>query len=85
MGRVKSLHKIIEMVNMHLILPIKQIELKGVSSSEKNLNVFKREEYYTSLFSAPQNGRKGSMELRGVGGKVSINQTRTICEAVVSE
>lgn len=59
MGRVKSLHKIIEMVNMHLILPIKQIELKGVSSSEKNLNVFKREEYYTSLFSPPRMEERG--------------------------
>lgn len=73
------------MVNMHLILPIKQTELNGVSSFEKNLNVFKREEYYTSLFFFPQDGRKGSMELRDMGGKVSINQTPIICEAVLSE
>jgi len=42
------------MVNMHLILPIKQRELKGVSSFEKNLTVFKGEEYYTSLFFFPE-------------------------------
>lgn len=31
-------------------LPIEQRELKGVCSFEENLNVFKREEYYTRLF-----------------------------------
>lgn len=46
---------------------------KGVSSFEKNLNVFKREKYYTSFFfSFFLNRRKGYMELRDEGGKVSI-------------
>lgn len=42
--------RITEMVNMHLILSIEQRELKGASSYEKNLTVFKGEEYDTSLF-----------------------------------
>lgn len=61
-GQGEVIAWIIEMVNMHLILPIEQRQLKA-SSSEKNLNVFKREEYYTNL-PFPQHGRKGYMELR---------------------
>lgn len=67
-GQGEVIAWIIEMVNMHLILPIEQRELKGASSSEKNLNVFKREEYYTSLSPPPapphKHGRKEYMELR---------------------
>jgi hypothetical protein len=37
---------------MHLILSIKQRELKGVSS-RKSLNVFKREEYMILFFPPP--------------------------------
>lgn len=48
-GQGEVIAWIIEMVDMRLILPIEQRERKGASSSEKNLNVFKREEYYTSL------------------------------------
>lgn len=73
-GQGEVMTRITEMLNMHLILSIEQRELKGASSYEKNLTVFKGEEYDTSLFFFLK-GRKGEMELRGVGG--SVCQTNT--------
>lgn len=72
------------MVNMHLILPIEQRELKGVSSFEKNLHVFKGEEYYTSLFFFFLNGRKDTRNYER-WEEVSVKQTPITCEAVLSE
>lgn len=54
------------MVNRYLILFIEQRELKGVSSFGKNLNVFKREENYTScLFHEWKKRIHGIEEARG--------------------
>ena len=39
-GQGEVITRIIEKVNMHLILLTEQRELKGLSSFEKNLNVF---------------------------------------------
>lgn len=76
---------IIEMVDTHLILSIEQRELKRVSSFEKNLNVFRKEEYYTSLFffCSPE-WKKSMYATKGLGGKVPIKQTSIICETVPS-
>lgn len=38
----------------------------------------------TTLAFFPPYGRKGYMDLRGVGGKVSITQTPIMCETILS-
>lgn len=75
--------RITEMVNMHLILSIEQRELKGASSYEKNLTVFKGEEYDTSLFFSWRE-EKERWNCEG-WEEVSVKQTPTTCEAVLSE
>lgn len=68
------------MVNMHLILPTEQREQMGVSSFEKNQNVFTWEEHYTRLFFS-------YIEEKYMWNwgrwKVSIKQTPIICESSI--
>ena len=61
------------MVSMHLFLPIEQRELKGVSSFEKNRNVFQRDKYYTSLLFSEWKKRIYGIE-GGWEGKSPLNK-----------